>query len=102
MHASWLFGSEDALAPIPELHSRHPAVMRGRIERPAEMLSRVTQPDAQAVMAAYFFVERADMPELFGERWGCLSDAGREPAAKLAGQPGLSLRAAADHDGVGA
>src|ERR1700754_2423733 len=102
MHTGRLFGGEEALAPVFQLRCRPPAVMRSRIERPAEMLSGVTQPNAQAVMAAYFFIERADVRELLGKRRHLFEDAGLEPAADLAGQPGLTLRAAADHDGIGA
>ena len=54
----------------------------------------------RAVMAADFVIERAHMRELLGQRRRRLRLSGFEPAADLARQPGLTLRAAADHHGV--
>ena len=59
--------------------------MRGHVERPAKMLARVTQANAQAVVATDLFVERADVLELLGKRRRRFADAGLEPPADLAG-----------------
>ena len=58
--------------------------------------------DPQAVVAANLIIERADIVELLGQRRRSFDHAGFEAAPDLAGQPRLALRAAADHDGVGA
>ena len=73
----------------------------GGIERPAEMLARVAQPDVEAVMREHFTVERADQRQLFAERRRRLAAAGSQIARELAGKPRPALGAAADHHGVG-
>ena len=73
----------------------------GGIERPAEMLARMTEPDGAAVMREHFAVERADQRKLFAERRRRLAAAGFEIARELAGKPRPALGAAADHHGVG-
>ncbi len=66
------------------------------------MLARMAKADAQAVKPADFVIERANMFQLFSKRRRGLGHSGFEPPAKLARQPGLALRAAADHDRIGA
>src|SRR3954471_8503385 len=66
------------------------------------MFSRVPQADAQAVERADAFIERADIMQLRLERRRGFRRPAFEAAADLAGQPGLALRAAADHHGIGA
>src|SRR5258708_26667605 len=66
------------------------------------MLARMTKADAQPVQFADFIVERADMVELLRQRGWRFGYAGFKAAPDLTGQPGLALRAAADHDPVGA
>ncbi len=77
------------------------AACGGGVQRPAEMLARVAQPDFEAVKAEHFAVERADERQLFSERRRRLAFAGRKIARELAGKPRPSLRAAADHHRVG-
>src|SRR3954466_9831241 len=102
LHAGGFFRRQDLLPPIPERPGRRAAAMGRNIERPAEMLARMAKPDAQAVVPADFVIERADIFELLGKRGRGLGYAGFEPASDLARQPGLALRTAADHHGVGA
>src|SRR5258705_11404039 len=66
------------------------------------MPARTAQYDPEVVVQADFVMERGDIVELLGERRRGLGYAGFEPAPDLARQPGLALRAAADHDRVGA
>ena len=58
--------------------------------------------DAQTVMMANLVIERADISQLLAKRRRGLGDAALKPPADLAGQPGLALRTAADHDRIGA
>src|SRR6202022_4696192 len=58
--------------------------------------------DAQSVMTANFIIERTDIFELLRQRWRGFGDSGFDAAPDLTGQPRLALRAAADHDRVGA
>ena len=73
----------------------------GGIERPAQMLSGVAQPDIDAMMGEHFVVKRADERKLFAERRWRFAFSGREITRKLAGKPRPALRAAADHHRVG-
>src|SRR4051812_9761574 len=66
------------------------------------MLARMPETDAQAVESADAFIERADIMELRCERRRGFSRPALEAAADLARQPGLAIRAAADHHGIGA
>src|SRR6516162_1730004 len=66
------------------------------------MLARMAKPNAQAVVTADIVIEGTDKSKLLHKRRGCFRNAAVELAADLAGQPGLSLRAAPDHDGIGA
>src|SRR3981189_1768056 len=92
---------QNFLPPDFERFRRCAAIFGGDLERPAEMLARVLEPDAQTVMAADFIIERANVAELFGERRCGLGLSGFEPASELTRQPGLTLRAAADHHAIG-
>src|ERR1700738_3644941 len=65
------------------------------------MLARMTKADTQTVVTANFIIERANIMELLRERRRGFDHAGFEAASDLTGQPGLALRAAADHDRVG-
>src|ERR1700738_566647 len=65
------------------------------------MFARMTKADAQTVVTANFVIKRANIMELLRKRRRGFDDAGLEAASDLAGQPGLALRAAADHDRVG-
>ena len=62
----------------------------------------MTKADPQAVMTANLVIERADIAELLGERRRGFDAAGFDATPDLARQPWLALRAAADHDRVGA
>src|ERR1700761_1807090 len=66
------------------------------------MFARMTKTDPQTIVAADLVIERADMRKLLAKRRRSLDDPGLEPPRDLAGQPRLALRAAADHDRVGA
>src|SRR5690349_10980271 len=92
---------EDFFAPGLELLGRDAAACSSHLERPGEMLSRMAQADAQAVMAADLVMERADQPELQWKGRCGLGLAACKAAPDLAGQPGFSLRPPSDHDGVG-
>ena len=75
----------------------------GGIERPAEMLARMAQPDIDAVMREHFVVERADRARVDRSAAAALrAFAGRQVTGELAGKPGPALRAAPDHHRVGA
>src|SRR5882757_6733361 len=102
MHAVRILRCQNPLPPGLERLRRRAAALRRDFQRPAEMLARVLEPDTQPVMAAHFIVEGADMAKLFGQRRRGLGLATFKPAADLSGQPGLSLRTAADHDRIGA
>ena len=66
------------------------------------MLARMAQADAQAVVLQHAFVERENIAELALQRRRVLDRPVRKAPADLSGQPGLALRAAADHHRVGA
>src|SRR5215472_14868027 len=68
MHGGRLFRGQYLLSPGLELFGRHAAASSGNIERPAEMLARVAQPDTHAVMRAYLVIERADVGQLLRQR----------------------------------
>src|SRR6202000_733927 len=72
------------------------------IQRPAEMFARMAKADAQAVMRADLVVETADEGELLRQRRRGFGGPALQLPADLARQPGLTLRAAADHHGIGA
>src|SRR5947208_10302158 len=72
------------------------------VQRPAEMLARVSHTDARAMMREHLFIERNDEIMLFGKRGCSALLAGRKIMREIAGKPGASLRAASDHDGIGA
>ena len=74
--------------------------LRRRIERPAEMLSRMAHTDARAVVHQHLLVERDHQIMLLGERGRGALLAGREIMREIAGKPWASLRAAPDHHGV--
>ncbi len=101
MHAVRILRRQNLLPPAPQRICGGAAAPGCDLQRPAEMFSRVLQSDAQAVMAADFVVEEAHIRELFGEVRCSLHLSGFEPAADLPRQPGLALRAAPDHHGVG-
>ena len=73
-----------------------------RIKRPAKMFARMTKSHAHAVMRADLVIEAADKGELLRQRRRLLRAAALELPTDLAGKPRPSLRAAADHDAVGA
>src|SRR5260370_28646732 len=58
--------------------------------------------DAQTVMSANFIIERTDIFELLRQRRRGFDDTGFEAAPDLTGKTRLSLRAAPDHERVGA
>src|SRR4051794_23593206 len=102
MDEARILRGEDLLAPGFQLLGRRAARIGCDIERPAEMLPRMPQPDAQAIEGADALIERADIAKLRLERRGGFRCSALQAAADLAGQPGLALRATADHHGIGA
>src|SRR5262245_38700704 len=100
MNGLRILAGEDLLAPGFQLLSRRAAEASRNIERPAEMFARMPQADAQAIEIADTLIERADVVELLAERRSGFFCPTLEAPADLAGQPGLALRAAPDHDGV--
>src|SRR3984957_11927839 len=92
---------QNPLPPVLERRRGRAAMPGCNLQRPAEMLARMAQADAQSVVAANLVVEGADIFELLRQRRGGFHDAGLEAASHLAGQPWLALRAATDHDRVG-
>ena len=90
------------MPPALQGRSRRAAVLGGNFQRPAEMLARVPEPNAQAVMAADLIVERSDMVELLGKRRRRFRNSTFQLAGDLPGQPGLTLRTTSDHHGIGA
>src|SRR5579859_7321726 len=63
-----ILGSQDFLPPGFQLLGRRPADAGGGIERPAEMLARMAQPNAHPIMRANLVIERADIAELLRQR----------------------------------
>ena len=100
MHAVRIFRRQNFFPPGFERPGRRAAALGRDFQRPAEMLARVPESDAQPVKSADFIIEGADMRELLGQRWRRFGLPGFEPASDLPGQPWLSLRAAADHDRI--
>ena len=101
MHPVRILRSQNVLPPALELRSRRAAALRGDLQRPAEMFSRVLQTDTQTVVTVDLIVERADMAELLGQVRHSLYLAGLELAPDLPRQPRLPLRTPPDHDGIG-
>src|ERR1700759_5670115 len=99
MHASGIFRGENACTPRLQLFGRHATEVSGDIQRPTEMLSRMTQTDTHAVVRADLVIEAADEGKLLRQRGRLLGDAALQLPADLAGQPWPTLRAAADHHG---
>src|SRR5882757_11413947 len=85
MDAVRLLRRQDPLPPGLERLRRRATALRCDLQRPAEMLARVLEPDAQSVMAAHFIIERADMAELFGQRRRGFGLSAFKPAADLPG-----------------
>src|SRR5260370_33301954 len=102
MHPMGIVRGQDFLPPGFQLCRGCTAVIGGRIECPAQMLARMTKPDAQSVMAADFVVERAHIAELLGEHPRGFSRSPVEAAADPARPPGPALRAPPDPDPLGA
>src|SRR3954468_5851782 len=102
MDEARILQGEDLLSPGFQLLGRRAAGIGCYIERPAEMLPRMPQPDAQAVEGADALIERADIAKLRVERRGGFRRPALQASADLAGQPGLALRATANHHGIGA
>src|SRR5690242_8614464 len=100
VHATGLLGRQDLLPPGLQLPGRNAAGISRDIERPAEMLSRMTQPNAQAVVTADFVIERADVTELLGQCGRGFGCATFKAPADLAREPGRPLRATSDHHGI--
>src|SRR2546423_9144729 len=61
VHARRLVRGQNLLPPVLQRRRRRTAAEGGNVERPAEMLARMAQADAQAVEPADFVIERADM-----------------------------------------
>ena len=102
MHEVRAFRRQNPLAPGLERRRRCATVLGRDLQGPAEMLARMTKADAQTVMTADFVIERADIFELLGQGRRGFHDPGFDATPDLAWQPWLALRAAADHDRVGA
>src|SRR5882724_9541528 len=85
MHAVRILRCQNPLPPVLERLRRRAAALRCDLQRPAEMLARVLEPDAQPVMTAHFIVEGADVVELFGQRRRGFGLSAFEPAADLPG-----------------
>jgi len=102
MHSVRIVGCQNLLSPGLKLRRRRAAALGGNFQRPAEMLAGMAKTDAQSIMRANVIIERAELGELLGQRGRGFGDAGFEAAPDLARQPWLALRAAADHDSVGA
>src|SRR6516164_4889104 len=84
MHVLRIVRCQDPLAPALEFRCRRPAVLGCNLQRPAEMLARVTQSHAQPVVPANLFIEDADMVELLGKRWRGFNHSCLEAASDLA------------------
>src|SRR6185437_14046314 len=97
-----LFGGEYARAMRFQRLGRSARRGGGAIERPAEMLARMAATDAHTVMRDHLVVKRGGDGMLLCERRRVLAHAGLEEARDLAGKPRTALRAAPDHDGIGA
>ena len=102
MHEVRTVCCQNPLAPIPEGRRRRPAVLGRGLQRPAKVLAGVTKADSQPVMTANLVIERADTFELLGQRRRGLDYPGFDATPDLARQPWLALRAATDHDRIGA
>src|SRR5215467_11616159 len=88
VHAARVFARQNLLPPGLEGLHRHAAGISRDIERPAQMLSRMTKTNPQAVMATDFVIERAHITELLGQSGHRFRSTPIETPADLAGQPG--------------
>src|SRR5579863_713880 len=93
---------QDSSTPVLQRRRGRAAEAGRGFERPAEVLARMAKADAQAVMTANLIIECTDEPQLLGKRRRALGDTTCEPPVDLTRQPGLTLRASADHDRIGA
>src|ERR1700712_748159 len=76
MHTGSIFRGQNSLSPGLKHGRWREAASRGDIQCPAEMLARMTQPDARAVMAADLVVESGNVIQLHSQRRRRLDDAG--------------------------
>src|SRR5437879_4584277 len=90
-----LLDRQDLVADLLQEIGGNARRRRGRVERPAEMLARVTQSDAQPVMGEHLFIEIDDERELLAERGRGLAPAGLQVARDLPGKPWPPLCGAA-------
>src|SRR6202035_3567456 len=102
VHPRRILRRQYLLTPGFERLRRRAAASSRVLQRPEKMLAGVAQSDAQAIVMANLVIECSDIGELQRKRWRRFGDPAIETAPDLPGQPGLALRAAADHDRIGA
>src|SRR4029077_17824274 len=85
MHEVRIVRRQNPLAPALERRRRSSAVLGRDLKGPAEMLARMTESDAQAVVTANIVIKRADIFELLGQGRRGFDDPGFDVTPDLAG-----------------
>src|SRR5215467_15244222 len=96
-----LLGSQHPATPVFEQVTRSTDGDRSRIERPTEMLARMAQSDAKAMVREHLLIEGGDQGKLLTQRRRSFADAGGKKARDLTRKPRPALRPASDHHRIG-